>query len=77
VIGKVGPFGIPPVVVHPDLDPNLKAQLQRVLLDMAADPSGQAALNTLMIDRFVVVEDSAYASIRQMAAILRGWDDTP
>jgi phosphonate transport system substrate-binding protein len=75
VIGKAGPFGIPPVVVHPDLDPDLKAQLQQVLLSMADDPAGQATLTTLMIDRFVTVDDSAYASIRQMAATLRGWDD--
>ncbi len=77
VIGKTGPFGIPPVVVHPDLDPGLKAQLRQVLLEMADDPSGQVALDTLMIDRFVPADDSAYASIRKMAAILRGWHDTP
>lgn len=77
VIDKAGPFGIPPVVVHPNLDAGLKDQLRQVLLHMADDPSGQSALNKLMIDRFVVVDDSAYDSIRKMAAILRGWNEVP
>ncbi|HBY93631.1 MAG: phosphate/phosphite/phosphonate ABC transporter substrate-binding protein [Ardenticatenaceae bacterium] len=77
VIDKLGPFGIPPVVVHPNLDPALKAQLRAVLLDMAGDPAGRAALDTLMVDRFVMVDDSAYDSIRSIAAILRGWNETP
>lgn len=77
VIDKVGPFGIPPVVVHPNLDPALKAQLRAVLLDMAGDPAGRAALDTLMVDRFVMVDDSAYDSIRSIAALLRGWNDMP
>jgi phosphonate transport system substrate-binding protein len=77
MIAKSGPFGIPPVVVHPDLDPELKAQLRSVLLDMADDSAGRAALDVLLIDRFVVVDDSAYDSIRDMARILRGWNDNP
>ncbi len=77
VIDKAGPFGIPPVVVHPDLEPALKTQLRAVLLDMADDAAGETALNTLMIDRFVALDDSAYDSIRDIAAVLRGWDETP
>ncbi|MBI3362995.1 MAG: phosphate/phosphite/phosphonate ABC transporter substrate-binding protein [Chloroflexi bacterium] len=77
VIGKSGPFGIPPVVVHPDLDPALKEQLRAVLLGMADDPTGHAALDRLMIDRFVTVDESAYDSIREMAAIIRNWHETP
>lgn len=73
VIAKAGPYGIPPVVVHPDLDPTFKDQLRTVLLEMANDSSGQAALKRLMIDRFVVIDDAAYDSIRQMATIIRGW----
>jgi phosphonate transport system substrate-binding protein len=77
VISKAGPFGIPPVVVHPDLDPALKAQLKATLLDMAADPAGQAALEVLMVDRFVIGNDTVYDSIRNMAAVIRGWEKTP
>jgi phosphonate transport system substrate-binding protein len=77
VIGQAGPFGIPPVVIHPDLNHDLKTQLRNVLLAMADDPAGQPVLNRLMIDRFVIVDDSTYDSIRNMAAILRGWNETP
>jgi len=73
IIAKWGPFGIPPVVVNPQIDETLRAQLQNALLTMNEDEKGRAALSALMIDRFVLVDDSAYDSIRQMAAILRGW----
>ncbi|OIO85257.1 MAG: hypothetical protein AUK01_06625 [Anaerolineae bacterium CG2_30_57_67] len=73
IIAKWGPFGIPPVVINPQIDVSLKSQLRAALLAMSEDDAGQKALNALMIDRFVSVDDSAYDSIRQMAAILRGW----
>lgn len=73
VIERSQPFGIPPVVVHPDLDPALKAAVQQALLDMHADPQGQPALAVLHVDRFVPLTPAAYESIRQMAAEVRGW----
>lgn len=77
IIEKSPAYGIPPVVVHPDLDPALKAQLQAVLLNMHTDPQGRQALQALLIDRFVQVDDSSYDSIRIMAAQIRGWHDRP
>lgn len=77
LIAKMGPFGIPPVVAHPQIDETLRTQLQNALLTMSEDEVGRKALSALMIDRFVVVEDSLYDSIRDMAAILRGWHATP
>lgn len=71
VIQRFGPYGIPPVVVHPDLDPEFKAQLRDLLLSMDTDPEGQAILNELLIDRFVVVADSLYDSVRDMMEVLR------
>jgi len=38
------PFGIPPVVVGPDIRPQLQAQLQDILLNLHKTPEGQAAL---------------------------------
>ena len=73
VIERSQPFGIPPVVVHPDLDPALKAAVQKAMLDMHTDPQGQPALSVLHVDRFVPVTPAAYESIRQMAAEVRGW----
>jgi len=71
VIEKSPDFGIPPVVVHPALNPQLKAQLRSVLLNMDQDEQGYEILKNLMIDRFVVVEESLYDSIREMANQLR------
>jgi len=66
VIHQSPPFGIPPVVVNPNLRPQVKAELQALLLEMHAEPDGQAALNAIGIERFVTMDDSAYASARSL-----------
>ncbi len=60
------PFGIPPVVVPPNLSPRLKVQLRQILLDMAEDPDGQQVLAELGFDRFSVLDDNAYNSARKV-----------
>jgi phosphonate transport system substrate-binding protein len=72
VIHKSAPFGIPPVVVHPNLDNEVKSHLRSLLLNMDQDETGKAILNNLTIDRFVLAEDRSYDSIREMALTL-GW----
>jgi hypothetical protein len=42
--------------------------LEEILLHMADDPAGQPALKALDIDRFVLIEDSAYDSVRALEA---------
>jgi len=66
VIHQSPPFGIPPVVVNPNLRPQVKAELQALLLEMHNKPDGQAALNAIGIERFVTMDDSAYASARSL-----------
>ncbi|MFQ5854457.1 MAG: phosphate/phosphite/phosphonate ABC transporter substrate-binding protein [Anaerolineae bacterium] len=73
VVERSRPFGIPPVVVHPDLDPELKAAVQQALLNMHNDPEGREALRVLYVDRFVPADPDAYEDIRRMAAEIRGW----
>lgn len=75
IIDRAGPYGIPPVVVHPEIDPALRETLRTVLLEMDATPPGQAILAELRIDRFVEIETAAYDGIRRIAAMFRGWDD--
>lgn len=72
VIGRSGPNAIPPVVVHPALDTLQKEVLKDVLLTMHQDEAGRAALAPLMIDRFVTIQDSAYDSVREAEAKVRG-----
>ncbi len=65
VIHRSPPFGIPPVVVSPLVDENMKRELQKVLLDMALDPQGQQALTEIGVERFVKIEEAAYDATRQ------------
>ncbi|MBT9168895.1 MAG: Phosphate-import protein PhnD [Syntrophomonadaceae bacterium] len=70
IIWKSPPYGAPPIVVHPRLNSELKTQLRDVFLTMDQDEEGRRILQDLMIDRFVVIDDAAYDSIREMIASL-------
>ncbi len=73
VIERSPPFGIPPVVVHPELNSGLKEALREAFLKMHEDPRGQKALTMLRVERFVLPAPGAYEDIRRMAAKVRGW----
>jgi phosphonate transport system substrate-binding protein len=66
VILKSPPYAIPPLVVPGNLDPQIKERLKQILLNAHNDSKGRELLNKMMIDKFVVVEDRAYDSIREM-----------
>jgi len=66
VIWRSDSFGTPPVVVSPNLAPDLKKQLRDALLGMDGNYQGHAILNNLMIDRFVVPDQAAYDPVRNM-----------
>ncbi len=66
VIRRSQAFGMPPVVTSPHVRPQVRARLQSILLAMADDPDGREALQALDIDRFVVIEDVAYDSVRDL-----------
>ena len=65
MIHRSPPFGIPPVVVGPDVRPQC-AELYELLLGLQNDPEGPAILAALGFDRFVSIEDAAYDSVRQL-----------
>lgn len=66
VIHQSPDFGIPPVVVSPFTRPQVKAELQALLLGMADDAAAQEALAAIEIDRFVLIDDSAYDGVRAL-----------
>lgn len=66
IIRKSDPYGIPPVVVASGMDPELKKRLKQVFLDTQNDDRGRALLKKMMIDKFVMIDDHAYDSIREM-----------
>lgn len=70
ILQKSAPYGIPPVAVPADLDSAVKEKLRQAFLNAHADPNGQAILQKMMIDKFVVIGDEAYDSVREMQA----WD---
>ncbi len=61
-------FGIPPVVVSPFTRPQVKAELESLLLNMVDDPAAQEALSAIEIDRFVLIDDSAYDGVRALVS---------
>ncbi|MDO8673120.1 MAG: phosphate/phosphite/phosphonate ABC transporter substrate-binding protein [Dehalococcoidia bacterium] len=66
IIYRSEAIGSPPVVVHPDLEPGLKARLKTALLSMNETKQGEDILSKAMIDRFVIGDDRAYDVVRQM-----------
>jgi phosphonate transport system substrate-binding protein len=72
IIARWGPYGIPPVVVSPTLDPQLKQQLYDFFLDLHKSDEGKEILNNLTLDKFVVAHNDNYELIRKMKTKL-GW----
>ncbi len=66
IIRRSPPFGIPPVVAPPGLPSAEKQRLQEILLTMHENPQGNAVLDNLGIDRFVLIDDSAYDTARAL-----------
>jgi phosphonate transport system substrate-binding protein len=63
-------YGMPPVVVHPGIDPTLRAQLREALLTMHKSPEGAAALALLQIDRFLPPDPTKYELVEKMMGVV-------
>lgn len=68
IVERIGPFGMPPVVVPATLDPSVREDLSQAILSMHADPSGREALGALGVDRFRVPDAQEYDSVEQCVA---------
>jgi len=66
IIHRSPPFGIPPVVVGPDVRPQVRAELYDLLTGLEADPEGREVLRSLGIDRFAPIDDASYESARRL-----------
>lgn len=66
IIEKSPPYGIPPIVVHPDLDDELKQHLRAAFLSIHENPVAVPLLRRIQIDRFAEGEDAMYDSVREM-----------
>ncbi|MFN3739462.1 MAG: phosphate/phosphite/phosphonate ABC transporter substrate-binding protein [Thermodesulfovibrionales bacterium] len=72
IIKRSPPFGIPPVVVTKDMNPELGAKIRNALLNMHRKEKGKRILDSMMIEGFVLGSDNSYDSIRDMERVLRG-----
>jgi len=66
IIHQSPSFGIPPVVVGPHVRPQLRVEMQTVLLQMAENPEGRVALAAAGIDHFVLISDDRYDTVREV-----------
>ena len=64
------PYGIPPIVVHPGLDEDLKLRLKNILLNMHNEEEGHRILERMLIDKFIEIDDSNYDTIREVRDIV-------
>lgn len=73
VLLELPPYALPPVAVHPQMDPALRKRILSALLDMNNSDRGRRILNGLRIDRFVAPEKHQFDALRQAVAKLEGW----
>ena len=57
-------------MISPLTRPQVKADLQSLLLEMSSDPNAQDALSSIGVQSFVVIEDSAYDGVRELLDII-------
>lgn len=70
IVEKSPPYGIPPVVVNPSMDPEEKTRLKQIFLSIHLTAEGKEALSRLHIDRFVEGHDEDYATVRELQTFL-------
>ena len=68
IIEKSPPYGIPPIVVSKSIDPDTVKKLSEIFINAHLDPQGKEFLKGMMVDKFVVVNDNDYDSVREMLA---------
>jgi len=71
ILARSAPYGIPPIVVRPNIPPQLRERLRTALLTMHEDPEGALILQGMMTHRFVPADDAAYGTIREMRDFIR------
>ena len=68
VIKKSDYFGSPPLVASSFLRPQLKADIQKAILNMHKSQKGKSILDNLIIDRFEMPKEEWYKNVQTMFA---------
>lgn len=66
VIKKSRLFGSPPLVASEYLPAHVKERISKIVLTMHKEPEGRQIINELMIDRFVVPQETWYKPVKQI-----------
>ncbi len=69
VIWKSPPYGINPIVVNPNVSPELRQKFKSILLGMSNESEGMEILKHLGIDTFAKPDVSAYDAIEDMIRV--------
>ena len=62
---KSPPFGTSPLVIPKEVEPELKAMLREILVNMDKDDRGREILSYIGVQKYVVPESSLYSSVRE------------
>jgi phosphonate transport system substrate-binding protein len=71
IIERSRPFGIPPVVVRRNMDPELRENLRDLLLGMHQHDAGRQAMAALGFERFVPGREADYDAVDSMLADIK------
>ena len=70
IIEKSEEFGMPPVVMPATLSQKRREKYREIFLDIHNDSIGKKILDKLLIDRFVIVNDTIYNSVFQLKELI-------
>ena len=70
IIEKSEEFGIPPVVMPATLSQKRRKKYREVFLDIHNDSVGKQILDKLLIDKFVIVNDTIYNSVFELKDLI-------
>ncbi|MEZ4709522.1 MAG: PhnD/SsuA/transferrin family substrate-binding protein [Caldilineaceae bacterium] len=68
VLHTLGPFPIPPLVIHRRVDAAVRQRIRTVLLQMHQAPAGRRVLGAAALSHFVAGADADYDPVRRMSA---------
>ncbi|MBN2040294.1 MAG: phosphate/phosphite/phosphonate ABC transporter substrate-binding protein [Spirochaetes bacterium] len=71
IIEKSPPYGMPPVVAHPELNMSIRKKLKQIFLNIHKMPEGKEILKKLEIEKFTEGRDSDYNSVRRLQKFIR------
>lgn len=75
VAWKSPEYGFPPLVMRPDLPPDIMYALRSALLRMHTRPNGRLVLDRLFLDSFIEGDDAQYDGIRALVRLVS--DEAP